>query len=151
MDTLENEENKIDTKKHAILELLKREIQSLENHFSGKYKEKIRQTKVSLSVSISECAGLIDSLNTMNNFASTVLKHGTRSQMAILCQELRNRESNTLSCLQCQEELPPVSSCQFIVDEIKNLICKLSSISENEVLFQGNFSGKKISENSQYD
>ena len=135
-EKLDKEEARIDKNKRELIDILKDEIMHLETDFTETYRQLIKEAKKKLSISISESAGLIDTIKSLGELATVVLKHGSKHQMTILCDELRTRERSITSCTDSKGSTTVATLEKCVLKEISKIRSKLPKLCGYEELYQ---------------
>ena len=129
-EELDKESTKAEKDAKELFKQLNAFINKIRHDFLAKYAEKVESERAMISTGLKECFGLIENINQLICFADTVLKYGSKNQVALINEkikeehisltdrmplewnsysnsfdELRNYEENTLNRV-IEENLP---------------------------------------------
>ena len=90
-------------------------INKIRQDFLANYAEKVESERKNLSTGLKECFGLIENINQLICFADTVLKYGSKSQVALINENLREEHISLMESMPLERN-PYTDS----VDELRN-------------------------------
>ena len=131
------EVSKLETMKQSVIEKIIPVVRYIKGDFGASYAEYAKLQQSKLTSNIVKCAGLLNSLIRLKEYASVVMKYGTPSQIELSRREILPQEKEMCNSIQLlhstdHDEIPDcltqdVNVLMKLLEETLGTVCSLTS------------------------